>query len=175
MNAKKALIEASEFAHSAKVRCSRIASSATLANIPMHHHVPVASLTRIAGFSGPVSCDENRAAHGNICEVEYCRCGARRARNVNQCHVEQEPWDLPIRVAHEHSDACNRRMSAATARIYLSDLAASEAGCRWIRMALFRESAEAVISAPEQGTDVGTLRVAELVGRAALTDLARGS
>lgn len=44
-------------------------------------------------FSGPiVSAEENRAAHGNICRVEECRCGARRLANINQHHIEQGLW-----------------------------------------------------------------------------------
>lgn len=43
-------------------------------------------------YSGPVSRDENRAAHGNICIVEKCACGATRATNVNGVHFEQGVW-----------------------------------------------------------------------------------
>lgn len=43
-------------------------------------------------FSGPVSRDENRAAHGNISYDERCRCGAVRSVNVNGLHVETGPW-----------------------------------------------------------------------------------
>jgi len=51
-----------------------------------------AESTRVSGFTGPVSRDENRAAHGNICETETCRCGAERSTNINQHHVERGIW-----------------------------------------------------------------------------------
>lgn len=43
-------------------------------------------------FFGPSSHDENRAAHGNICVIEECECGAERRTNVNQCHIEEGEW-----------------------------------------------------------------------------------
>ena len=48
--------------------------------------------TRIVGFRGPVRTPENRAAHGNICEIATCRCGATRETNVNQDHFERGQW-----------------------------------------------------------------------------------
>lgn len=35
---------------------------------------------------------EKRAAHGNVCVVDTCRCGAERQTNVNGRHVERGPW-----------------------------------------------------------------------------------
>ena len=44
-------------------------------------------------FGGPVAgAEENRAAHGGVTCTEYCRCGARRAANLNGRHVEQGKW-----------------------------------------------------------------------------------
>lgn len=39
-----------------------------------------------------VASDENRAAHGGICRIEYCCCGATRRTNINGSHVEQGDW-----------------------------------------------------------------------------------
>lgn len=40
--------------------------------------------------------EENRAAHGCISWTEECdECGARRAVNENQNHIEVSPWGLP--------------------------------------------------------------------------------
>lgn len=44
------------------------------------------------GFTGPVRSDENRAAHGNICQVETCACGGQRRTNINQHHREVGEW-----------------------------------------------------------------------------------
>lgn len=43
-------------------------------------------------ISGPVSRDENRAAHGNVCVHESCACGAVRHTNINVAHFEQGAW-----------------------------------------------------------------------------------
>lgn len=55
---------------------------------PEHH----AERSKEVCFSGSVSRDENPAAHGNICRIDYCRCGAERRTNINGCHVEQGSW-----------------------------------------------------------------------------------
>jgi len=55
-----------------------------------HEHTFEAS-TRC--FSGPVSSDENKAAHGCVCITVECRdCGTRREENRNWLHVERGPW-----------------------------------------------------------------------------------
>lgn len=51
--------------------------------------------SRTEPFFGPVGRDENPAAHGGVCEVETCRCGATRRTNVNQQHVERGQWVEP--------------------------------------------------------------------------------
>jgi hypothetical protein len=49
--------------------------------------------TRTRGYAGPVSREENRAAHGGVCITERCReCGAERSCNVNGRHHEAGPW-----------------------------------------------------------------------------------
>lgn len=48
--------------------------------------------TAVLPFFGPVSRRENRAAHGGVCLVDHCACGARRMRNVNGRHLERGDW-----------------------------------------------------------------------------------
>jgi hypothetical protein len=44
-------------------------------------------------FQGPIhGARLNPAAHGNVCIVATCRCGAARRSNVNQRHAERGPW-----------------------------------------------------------------------------------
>lgn len=44
-------------------------------------------------YSGPVvTRDQNPGAHGNVCVVETCACGAVRSVNVNGRHVESGEW-----------------------------------------------------------------------------------
>lgn len=57
----------------------------------MHKHR--AKTTRIRAFSGPVAIErQNLAAHGNVCEIATCACGAERHTNRNRRHVERGPW-----------------------------------------------------------------------------------
>lgn len=44
-------------------------------------------------YSGPVKEPANPAAHGNICVIDTCRCGAERRTNINGRHVERGPWE----------------------------------------------------------------------------------
>lgn len=55
-------------------------------------HAHKAETTTDRPFAGAVAPAENRAAHGNICRVEVCRCGATRRTNVNGVHREGGPW-----------------------------------------------------------------------------------
>ena len=57
-----------------------------------HRHTPIPSETKEVPFSWPVSRDENRAAHGNICRIERCACGAIRRTNINGQHAERGEW-----------------------------------------------------------------------------------
>lgn len=59
----------------------------------MHTHRPATHELR--PYIGPVAAtidDENVAAHGNVCEVQRCRCGAVRSVNINGRHRERGPW-----------------------------------------------------------------------------------
>lgn len=49
-------------------------------------------------YSGPVSKDENRSAHGNVCVIETCTCGSIRKSNINGMHVEKGEWHYPHRI-----------------------------------------------------------------------------
>jgi hypothetical protein len=33
-------------------------------------------------------------AHGNICVIDTCSCGAVRKTNINGNHIERGPWAL---------------------------------------------------------------------------------
>lgn len=59
-----------------------------------HHHRKKTSAIR--PFSSPISgARENPSAHGNVCVVDTCNCGAVRQTNVNQQHRERGPWVEP--------------------------------------------------------------------------------
>ena len=47
-------------------------------------------------FSGPVADRQNPAAHGNVCYIQHCKCGATRKTNVNGANVERGRWE-PLR------------------------------------------------------------------------------
>ncbi len=66
----------------------------------VHRHRAVPKLQKIRGFGGPVSKDENRRAHGNVCVVDTCCCGAQRLSNHNQGSVERGEW-TPARSSAE--------------------------------------------------------------------------
>ena len=55
------------------------------------HRHRVALVTEVP-FAGPVGWPETPAAHGNICRVETCACGAVRRVNVNFTARETGPW-----------------------------------------------------------------------------------
>ena len=57
----------------------------------MHRHTPHYSTDQVFGrFVGP-----NRAAHGGICTVDECACGAIRRTNQNGRHHESTGWIEP--------------------------------------------------------------------------------
>lgn len=58
----------------------------------MEEHDHKSTETREEGFICPVTWPENRLAHGGICRVETCSCGAVRRINVNHQHEEYGPW-----------------------------------------------------------------------------------
>ena len=55
-----------------------------------HRHTPRTTTTR--PFFGPVSRHENPVAHGNVCYVDTCKCGATRRTNSNAGQQERGPW-----------------------------------------------------------------------------------
>jgi hypothetical protein len=55
-----------------------------------HQHRAATSIDRC--FAGPVAERENPAAHGNIVQIDTCRCGAERRTNINQQHIERGAW-----------------------------------------------------------------------------------
>lgn len=55
-------------------------------------HKHKAQSERTLPFQGPVASPENPAAHGNVCHVETCKCGATRRTNVNGRHLERGSW-----------------------------------------------------------------------------------
>lgn len=114
--------------------------------------------TKTRGFSGPVTRDENPRAHGNVCEIERCSCGAERRVNVNGMHVEEGDWDLP----HERVNVQAVAATPDQCRRYLVDAAGSTRGAEIIAE-LLGNSAEAVIRAPHRGDDASTVQIARLV------------
>ena len=58
----------------------------------MHRHRAQSKLSIERGFSGPVAQPQNRNAHGNICRIDTCACGAQRRTNINGFHSERGPW-----------------------------------------------------------------------------------
>ena len=48
--------------------------------------------TKVRPFFGPVSPEQNRAAHGHRTLVEICTCEATRKININGRHEERGPW-----------------------------------------------------------------------------------
>lgn len=76
--------------------------------MPSHKHRPQRE-PRIQPYTGPVTRrEQNRAAHGNICEVSECACGATRRRNINGCHTESSGW-IPACGHHHLSLGAARR------------------------------------------------------------------
>lgn len=66
----------------------------------MHQHRAVESRTETKPFTGCVCSDRcDQRAHGNVCFVEHCACGATRSKNSNAT-VERSPW----READEDTD-----------------------------------------------------------------------
>ena len=61
----------------------------------MYRHRPDPTLATVRPFSGAVAKRQNRAAHGNVCVVDRCRCGAERRSNINGQHVERGKWGEP--------------------------------------------------------------------------------
>lgn len=64
----------------------------------MSHHRHRPKTRKIQAYMGPVTSDvtgyhqQNPAAHGGICRVDVCACGAIRRTNVNGRHTERGRW-----------------------------------------------------------------------------------
>lgn len=80
---------------------------------------PHASVRTVAtrGYGGSVASsadEENRAAHGNICDEQECRsCGARRKVNINGRHVEHGPWGPSLEERRETLRIARARVPAS--------------------------------------------------------------
>ena len=59
-----------------------------------HRHRPKGDAIDVYSYTGPIdgACRPNPRAHGNVCYVERCSCGARRVTNVNTGEREYGPW-----------------------------------------------------------------------------------
>ena len=112
----------------------------------MHAHEPIDVITR--PYNGAVSHTENRAAHGGICDVERCECGAERRTNRNGYHEERGSWralgvefraydvttewsgpartdyDAAVGDAHGHNRRCSAQGGYGSAIVALRDPAA---------------------------------------------------
>jgi hypothetical protein len=121
-------------------------------------HTHEIKASKIVAFTGPVSRDENRAAHGGVCEIQRCACGAERRMNVNGAHTEIGEWDLDAGIADLNVEALG--VTASQARAWLVAMAQSEYGRCMIEEAGYG----VIVDAPDHGTDEGTLLVARDVG-----------
>lgn len=80
------------------------------------HRVP----SKTSPFFGPVSARQNPSAHGGVCEIATCQCGATRRTNVNGSHRERRKWVEPadpttgeMARLQARYDAMGRRMARA--------------------------------------------------------------
>lgn len=116
--------------------------------------------TETRPFSSPIEgADYNPAAHGYVCVIERCHCGASRRSNVNGSHAEIGPWDLP----HKRLNVQAVSVTAADCRRYLEIAAGSDLGRTIILEMCGPEGGEAIIRAPHRGDDESTKRIARAV------------
>lgn|GEM_PF-4934588 len=121
-------------------------------------HSAVTSKTRpFTGAVGP-SLEQNPAAHGGVCEIQICSCGAHRSVNLNGAHEEVGEWDLP----HERVNVQAVAATPAMCRQYLVDAAGSTRG-REVIEEMLGESASALIERPHRGDDPSTVKIARLI------------
>jgi hypothetical protein len=57
-----------------------------------HRHRAIPRLSCVRPFFGPVAQPQTPEAHGNVCVVSTCRCGATRLTNENGGRQERGPW-----------------------------------------------------------------------------------
>lgn len=68
----------------------------------MHKHKHKAKTEITRGYTGTArgahytAKGENRSAHGGICHVETCACGATRETNSNGRHMERGTWQVTV-------------------------------------------------------------------------------
>ncbi len=70
-------------------------------DVVSHRHRVVR--TDVRCFSGPVRQPENPAAHGNVCFVDHCACGATRSTNANAGQTERGAWVAPQTISGSRS------------------------------------------------------------------------
>jgi hypothetical protein len=80
----------------------------------MHTHTVITTVTR--PFAGPVSRNENPAAHGGVTVHETCADGYVRRENVNGLHVEEGSWSPGVGLLARQAAERRERAQAATRR-----------------------------------------------------------
>ena len=60
-----------------------------------HRHLRLPQGRSVTSYRGPVASPENPQAHGGVCFVDRCRCGATRKTNSNGGALERGPWVAP--------------------------------------------------------------------------------
>jgi len=58
----------------------------------MKHHTHRVDTTIIRPFLGSVAAPPKPEAHGNICQIDRCKCGATRRTNINGQYSERGKW-----------------------------------------------------------------------------------
>lgn len=92
-------------------------------------HAPKGEARTVA-YTGSVSRDEERRAHGGVCHVFTCRCGAEKRVNTNGRYSEEGPW-CPVDVDSllapavcEPNSANHGRANSIATKLYRRALAA---------------------------------------------------
>ncbi len=67
-----------------------------------HRHRADPKRTETRPFSGCITWPCNPAAHGGVCLIEHCKCGAWRAINSNAGQLETALWEPPAAVREVH-------------------------------------------------------------------------
>lgn len=55
--------------------------------VSAHRHRAIPGASTVRTFTGPVRADQDRRAHGGVCFIDTCRCGAQRRTNTNRMAV----------------------------------------------------------------------------------------
>lgn len=121
-------------------------------------HISFRSETR--AFSGPIhGADYNRAAHGNVCITEHCRCGATRTSNLNGAHQEVGEWDMP----HARPNVMAGAATVESCRQYLEIVGGAARGREILEDLFGPEGANAIVQFPRRGDEKSTRHIAEIV------------